>query len=350
MEVIGPGYMWIFTDSISADDFTKLSVDQQKAVSGSFHILPNGGSAEGFSGWVNMTNFFKTSPRGEADRARTNQLLPPNDIDPDFNFSITKTEWEDVEFDVGGYTYDSVIAMGLSMCKAQSKESSAVFEALKSISFEGVSGTVAFNEYGTRAADTALAIIANIRYVNGGIEYEQVGQTKGGKWDLTSDNFVYSDGSKKSPHDVTIPFHNFNFLDSSFRGAGYFCFTVVILLCVMALVWTLRNRDSVVVKSSQWHFLALICFGTMGSISCILPYSVDDDHSTKSKKWMNISDKELSTECLPRFERGFRNGQYLELYDCRVAFLCRLYSVPWCALCKDLQSLAHLQQQKNDQT
>ena len=47
--------------------------------------------------------------------------------------------------------------MGLSMCKAQSKESSAVFEALKSISFEGVSGTVAFNEYGTRAADTALA-------------------------------------------------------------------------------------------------------------------------------------------------------------------------------------------------
>ena len=42
-----------------------------------------------------MTNFFKTSPRGEADRARTNQLLPPNDIDRDFNFSITKTEWED---------------------------------------------------------------------------------------------------------------------------------------------------------------------------------------------------------------------------------------------------------------
>ena len=49
MEVIGPGYMWIFTDSaISADDFAKLSVDQQKAVSGSFHILPNGGSAERF--------------------------------------------------------------------------------------------------------------------------------------------------------------------------------------------------------------------------------------------------------------------------------------------------------------
>jgi DNA-binding LacI/PurR family transcriptional regulator len=59
--------------------------------------------------------------------------------------------------------------------------------------------------------------------------------------------------------------------------AGYLCFGIMALSCVLCCGWTIVNRNGVVVKASQPVFLVMTVFGIFLMASALIPLSFDDD-------------------------------------------------------------------------
>ena len=296
--VMGPGWLWVYTDSVTGNDFKSLSTQRRSLVSGSLHLYPNGGSTLN-AGWNKLNDYFGRGVRSEIDRV--NSYLPPNGLNPTFNYSLSEDVWKNVRFDISAFTFDSVIAAGFALCASTDIENGkAVWSELVNVSFEGVSGNVAFDkETGSRLASSATYVIHNI-YLggDGALVDKDVGLYSSGSWNLKASKIIYSDGLNFAPTDLVIPKHNFHFLRSAFTTTGYFFFTVVFLLAVCFSAWTIVQRKSVVVKASQWQFLFLICFGVSMSISSILPFATDDTESAtieNVKFWASDDQSSLST-------------------------------------------------------
>jgi gamma-aminobutyric acid type B receptor len=64
---------------------------------------------------------------------------------------------------------------------------------------------------------------------------------------------------------------------------AYIFFTVICLLCISFTAWTVRNRKTRVVRSSQPEFLVLICLGCLVFGSVLIPLTIDtESHSQRA--------------------------------------------------------------------
>ncbi|KAG7362299.1 7 transmembrane sweet-taste receptor of 3 GCPR-domain containing protein [Nitzschia inconspicua] len=70
-------------------------------------------------------------------------------------------------------------------------------------------------------------------------------------------------------------------VDQSLLGllviAGYVCFGITALFCLVCSIWTVWNRNGMVVKASQPSFLLLTVFGVFLIACALIPLSFDDD-------------------------------------------------------------------------
>lgn len=90
--------------------------------------------------------------------------------------------------------------------------------------------------------------------------------------DLDSRGVDDDDGLTK-----TTEFHG---LTTGMQVYGYVLVGLILVMGMVCLVWTCRNKHKSVVKASQPCFLELICLGVVLFGSSIFPMSVDDEFAS----------------------------------------------------------------------
>jgi gamma-aminobutyric acid type B receptor len=63
---------------------------------------------------------------------------------------------------------------------------------------------------------------------------------------------------------------------------GYALFSIISLVSILLIVWTLKNRTSRPVQASQPFFMTMLCIGSFIMASAMIPMSIDDQQSQYS--------------------------------------------------------------------
>ena len=169
-------WLWLFTDSIQSVKHVQ-DVSAVHALQGALRVFANGKGPK-VKGWLkyqNVWNAIKTTPGKAAQLiAKYNTFLPPLETtDPNFQFQLADNffdlplEERLASGSVGDgapFIFDAIASLGLAACAAAEQESgdgtgesrgSVIHRLAKSNVFEGVSGDVAYNEQGSRSAQTS---------------------------------------------------------------------------------------------------------------------------------------------------------------------------------------------------
>ena len=100
---------------------------------------------------------------------------------------------------------------------------------------------------------------------------------------------IMTEGAENTPAKFGTKLINYNLVpkelpklevDKSLLGnlkyAGYTCFGVVLFSVIICVVWTLVNREGMVVKASQPFFLCMTASGVLLMAGSLIPLSMDD--------------------------------------------------------------------------
>ena len=180
------------------------------------------------------------------------------------------------------FVYEATILSGLAACNAVTDDlfldGNNFYTNLLSplSSFSGISGDVKLDPTtGTRSAETATYLMLNFLespYAFGNITPVGTHEFTNGSWAPVSENvmFVYNDGSNERPpapsnyailqyaQDVESVY-----LNPVVKAFSYIFMAIAILLAVFFASWTVKKRNSRIVKASQPVFLIIVCFGVI---------------------------------------------------------------------------------------
>jgi hypothetical protein len=198
------------------------------------------------------------------------------------------------------FLYDSIIAMGVSVCAAQAAGDDHD-NALLASRFTGASGPFAFQEdddgelMPTRDPQYAVYGMHNIRSVDNGDgmrTYDSVMvatyDSQKAVWEKTGEDFYYTGGTSEEPMPLITP-DSFNYLSKTAQIVGFCLVGVSLFICIGSAIWVYLHRQNRTVKASQPEFLLLLCLGAaLVSVSLIF-MSFDED-----KGW---SEAQLSRSC-----------------------------------------------------
>lgn len=94
--------------------------------------------------------------------------------------------------------------------------------------------------------------------------------------------FVYADGTEDAPAQLPAVEEQKNYIGTSGRIAGLVLMGIVVLLALLAMVWTVARRDSRVVRASRPLFLAFVSAGCLIMASAIIPLSQEETTADKA--------------------------------------------------------------------
>ena len=201
--------------------------------------------------------------------------------------------------DVATYAYDSAVTLGLAGCgyeaaggsfDAASFDADAFFTALKAVTYESITGTVAhLEDSGSRDPATGNYVLSNFQWASGAVAVKYgIGKwTQAGGWDYSTSDaptasasplqpFRFSDNTQIPVADVIVPSEELNLLDSGLVSIGQLLVVVnyIIAACLGGL--TFINRKHRVIRASQPLFLYMILFGCCISTTTIIFFGQDD--------------------------------------------------------------------------
>jgi hypothetical protein len=198
-----------------------------------------------------------------------------DNFDPDANFSASSQSM------FRPFLYDSVTALGLSMCQAGGNSTfftgKEIFSEFREMDFEGVSGKVTIvPETGSRDYKTIPYVLWNV-LVNSDAEGNAVIEFVPSRLPITGNVFVYADGTRVPPSPLPEVDVDNNYIGQSARIAGLLLMSVALLSAIIFLLWLLYYRKESVVQSAQPLFLLMLVFGSIIMASSIYPLSLDDE-------------------------------------------------------------------------
>ncbi len=321
-------HLWMFTDS--AQNFNGVDENVRQAFDGALRVLSNGKGPD-FPGWVRLSQSWQEVANSDAESfvSYINAHLPPLNItDPSFQFQLDPNIFDTPlaeRNDAGGFAdgtpflYDAISSMGLAACAAEkaASEAGAPFvasETGKAIqtaalrqSFDAVSGTIEYNEFGSRSATTARVELYNLRSKRSGdVSMVLVGAYDKGNWTLKSNadgsrKVIFSGGSSKPPPWRSPPVINRNLIAGGLRLTMYIFVGLEVMLALLCGMWTCRYWNTPIVRASQPIFLLLICLGTIISTFAIVPLSFDNNDGNEADTALHASCRAIA----PVFSIGF---------------------------------------------
>lgn len=237
------------------------------------------------------------------------------------------------------YMYDSVIAAGLSACKAQ-VEGLPHHEALLQLEFSGASGRTSFRpddeDEGKRTARNSEAGVFgahNVRpgKVVDGMQFYEAPLTaiynyynevdgEAGAWMPTETEFLFFDGTTTEPMPLRT-ISDKHFLSKGVQITGLSLASVAFVIAVISAMWVYFRQQDTLIKAAQPEFLYLMCFGSMLVSSSLFFISFDED-----KGW---SEEQLDRGC-----------------SAFPWFFCLGYIIMYCAVFSKLWRLSKLLQMK----
>ena len=292
--IAGPGYNWIFSDSVWPGFF--LDDDRFKnnkalvTASNGISILSAAGGLPNM-GMTVYDNFFNAwSSLNNEEDINILQSKFPDHIDVDMRdlFDGPSTD--------ASLLYDATVALGMGACEAKKNESfyfkgeDHYLNVLQN-SFVGSTGNVTFDKAtGSRDPMSALFMITNIQLKENNLKgiFKAVPSElfKSSEW-ISLSPYVFSDNSTVPPSHLPSIEVNYNYINSGLRLFGLVLSGILLLLFTASALWTYMNRNGKIVKASQPFFLLTICFGTFMMGVSILPLTVDD--KIASPKICNIA-------------------------------------------------------------
>jgi hypothetical protein len=296
--VSGKNHLWIFTDSIQSVSHV-VQRAARDALDGSLRVYANGKSRE-IAGWRRLEKIWDGlgGLDGGATVQRFNQHLPPlNVTDPTFSFQLPTDMFQqrlgdrlqvgDVG-DGGPFIVDAVATLGLAACEAQQAghlqpldkpSGKEMYTIAKKMSFDGVSGNVAFDPMtGSRSKDTSRIEMYNIRMENNEMNF--IGYYNSGNWSgLDSGTIMFAGEASVPPPWRDAPTIDLHLIDPGVKILSYFLVSLNVLTAVGCALFTLKHWKSAVVKASQPLLLLLICVGCILSTFVIVPLSIDQTNA-----------------------------------------------------------------------
>ena len=189
----------LLSDGVSIIDLEKLTGKARNAANGAARILAVGGQNSNPL-WRNFTTDWTSTPA--SDRDAINELLPLEwQLPADF-FNDGALMASGLASDVASYAYDAIAALGLLACEvAPSGPLPTDFGTLgwqnmtnvtDGLRFNGTTGLVEFNEFGSRDKLTANFELHNELLDAGG----KFVREPLARYEFESDHFDWYDGSK----------------------------------------------------------------------------------------------------------------------------------------------------------
>lgn len=161
------GVQWVIGDGLSPSDFDELSADARAALHGSLQIKAVG-AVDDNPRWAAFADERWAGLRPE----QFNPVMPTAwQIQPDFFSSVDPRASAQLR-DIGTFEYDAVMAAGLLACRVAptgplpADFGTQFWDAKESLTFEGLSGRVEFDEIGNRKQSSANVQLLNL--LNGG--------------------------------------------------------------------------------------------------------------------------------------------------------------------------------------
>jgi hypothetical protein len=222
-------------------------------------------------------------------------------------FNRSALEFSKVPGSFRPFLYDTITAVGISMCRARNitdgddrngnngASSSSdfmfsgpdVYEQFRYLDMPGASGRVRINETtGTRDYETMSFVIWNVRALpqvdndnegNGRLAFVPSLQYQGSGWSPIADNkFLYKGGSEYAPDSLPPATTDNHYIGKTTQTLGYVVMCITLCSCVVSLVWLILNRSARVVTSAQPMFLLVISLGAAVMSLTILPLSMDE--------------------------------------------------------------------------
>jgi hypothetical protein len=204
--MLGPSSLWIFNDGLVASDFDGLTTETKAKVQNSLRVAPSGGSDlnprwKGFlEDWADF------------DPALLNRHYPgPWRVDDDFFEESLPGVYGELK-DIGAFEYDAVAMVGLAACRLQPQGElpgdfgSQLFNRIDLTRFEGLTGSVAFDEIGNRDVATATFELSSVYTDREKVVFESVGlyDSSAQKWEFPTP-IVYNSGGTTAPPDYFPP-------------------------------------------------------------------------------------------------------------------------------------------------
>ena len=302
----GEGRVWIFSDSIGSLDFVvggNLAV--AKALNGSLQIIPAGGE----SGTERFDNFVEQLPFFDYIVDEFNEALPGGSRGFDessffpkisikvgedfFSNQVTETPF------YGAYAFDAVLAVAFAIeehCEAFINSSTVEGAAAPgaginlidifttaNFTFEGVTGTVQFNDVGSRELSTASVIADNLFFREDGSFYRR----RAGRLDDSGEFWVMNESLRYPPGNVTIapPFTDppkvtRNEVTGELRLIAFMFASFVIMVELLGLAWISYSYNNPILRAQQPAFLLVIAVGCV-LFTCSIYFTGwnDDDFS-----------------------------------------------------------------------
>ena len=262
--LLSAGTSWVFPDSVTAAELDMVSDEGRAALNGSF-IIKAVGATDNNPQWTRFSNerWAKLQP------AQFNPHLPADwQIRDDFFRDPHVSSWVPSG---GTFAYDAIMAAGLLSCQVAPtgelpvKFGTQFWESKHTLSFEGLSGRVEFDEKGDRSR-------ANVHLFNlllldqRGFSEKDIARFSNGKWiwqggSREGSGVVYNFGKDEPPFEPMPPppplpsrdDGDDDLIQGIVVGASVFgaCF-VLILLC-FGVMRLRRKRPADVVPKDEIH-------------------------------------------------------------------------------------------------
>lgn len=185
--------------------------------------------------------------------------------------------------------YDAVMSLGIAACRTESEffSGTELFESFVQAQFVGASGLVSIDsETASRQYNSSAYLVTGSRVLgpdmNGQYQIETYDASGYGRQQLPDGSvqsqwispegvhFNYSDFSLESPPPLPPLRQDFNGVPRATRGIALFGASVVTVSAIVFALWTIKHRQSYVVRASQPGFLLIVGMGCFFMASSVL--------------------------------------------------------------------------------
>ena len=186
------------------------------------------------------------------------------------------------------FSYDAFMTIALGACSIEKDfpNQEEMIEAIQSLDFEGVTGRVhfdpanggrvgfqkysIFNVIQESETDSRVAFAEQLSIV------VDVGTTIGTPEITVVNPFVFADGTTQAPHPLPPVTENLNLITVTSLWIGLSFMALVMIVAIVMLAYTYKNRKLGVVRMAQPEFLFLLGIGTFIMASSIIPMSLQE--------------------------------------------------------------------------
>ncbi|KAL1524858.1 hypothetical protein AB1Y20_019738 [Prymnesium parvum] len=320
--VAGPGFLWFGSDAVTIDSTwlnpkANMELEERRVaiMKGFFGLNPSAGSSTFDSYFARLNARPSTVGNGagscntETDDEGTYIWQQDHDNDATTPNACSGFDFQSPDT-YAPFAYDATYAMARALHQLIEVEGKSTVVGselwaalLGKVNFEGVTGTVAFNDasdhpdleyHGDRRIGVQYKLF-NYQSFTQGLVVVGTWSSRGGNstWaerftkatasDGTEVALVFSTDDNSKPI-VPVPAHSLNLVPAAIYTMAIMLSLVSIVFSVLFSIWTIWKRNHPVLKASQPNFLLLVAIGCAISLAAIFPMAKDHADYAKYNK------------------------------------------------------------------